>query len=127
MMALLNSAQRGKKFQERSVPVPIAGETHKCRDREPKRLQIDIRAISPDKLKTFQPSYPFGRRGRRELNSPAEFRYRQTRVATEFLQYLSVDQIGSIVLQHWLTVSKFRIKPQWQMTAVTTISSIFLE
>jgi len=99
-MAFLNCIQCRKKFQEWSVPVAIAGKTHKCRDGEAQRWQIDIRSISPDELKTFQPSDALCRCGRRELNSASEFCYRKTRVATKFLQYFFVGQIGSIVLKH---------------------------
>jgi hypothetical protein len=105
VMTLLNCIQGGKKFQEWSVPVPVAGETHKRRDRESQRLQIDIRSISADKLKTFQPSYALCCGGGGELNSPTKLCYRETRVAAEFLQDFSVNQVGSIVLKHWLTVS----------------------
>src|SRR5260370_21097088 len=53
VMAFLNCIQCRKKFQEWSVPVPITGKTHKCRDGESQRRQVDIRSISSDELKTF--------------------------------------------------------------------------
>jgi hypothetical protein len=88
-------------------------------------LQIDVRSISPDKLKAFQPSDTFCRCRRRELNSPTKLCYRKTRIAAEFLQDSSVNQVGSMVLKHWLTVSKFEIKVQ--TTAITVRSSIIVE
>src|SRR6185312_10586557 len=100
VMALLNGIQRGKKFQKLPIPGAFTGQAHKRRDRKTKGRQVDLSAIAANNIEALQTADALCRRRGRESNASSQLCYRKPRVSTQLLQYLSVDGIGSVVLQH---------------------------
>jgi hypothetical protein len=103
MVAFLDRIESGQKFEEGSVMVTIAGEPHKCCNRESERLQVDLRPITSDEFKAFKLTYAFGGCRGRETDSPAQLGEWDACVGGEFLEYLLVDEIDSARLKHLLT------------------------
>lgn len=103
VMAFLNGLECRNKFQERPVPIAVAGKPDERSDGESHCLQIDLSPVAADQLEALQAANTLCRGGRGELNAPAQFGDREAGVGAELLHYFFVDQIGSVMLKHSIT------------------------